>query len=146
MNPAYLVDTDWVIHYLNGQRAIVSRLHALQPEGLAISTITLAELYEGVYYSYDPKAREHDLDDFLLGVLVLGVDEETCKVFGVQRGRLRQKKKTVADFDLLIGSTALRHKLVVLTNNRKHFEVIEGLQIETLEIPPKKKPRSKSSG
>jgi predicted nucleic acid-binding protein len=37
----------------------------------------------------------------------------------------------VGDFDLLIGATGLRHGLTVLTNNRRHFELIEGLPIES---------------
>ena len=141
MTSAYLVDTDWVIHYLNGQPEIVSKLQELQKQGLAVSAVTLAELYEGVYYSRDPEQKERDLDDFLRGISVLGVGQETCKVFGRERGRLRAKKKTVADFDLLIGATSLRHKITLLTNNRRHFEMIEGLQMESVEIPVKKKNR-----
>ena len=54
----YLIDTDWVIHYLHGHTAIVERLDELQPQGLVLSIISLAELYKGVYYSCDP-AGEH---------------------------------------------------------------------------------------
>jgi len=46
-----------------------------------------------------------------------------------KRGRLRAKKTLIGDFDLLIGATAIRHGLVLLTNNRRHFEMIEGLQL-----------------
>src|SRR5689334_14345297 len=109
MTAAYLVDTDWVIHYLNGQPAVVAKLQEFQQQGTAISIISIAELYEGVYYSRDPEAKERDLNDFLRGLSVVGIDEDTCKVFGTQRGKLRKRKKTVADFDLLIGSTALRY-------------------------------------
>lgn len=63
---------------------------------------------------------------------LLGIDEDTCKIFGQQRGRLRQMGKPVGDFDLLIGATGLRYGLTVLTNNRRHFELIEGLTIESL--------------
>ena len=45
----YLLDTDWVIHHLNGRQDIIQRLQALQHEGLGLSIIVLAELYEGVY-------------------------------------------------------------------------------------------------
>jgi predicted nucleic acid-binding protein len=45
----YLVDTDWVIDYLNDREDIVQRLQELQHRaGLALSIISLAELYEGV--------------------------------------------------------------------------------------------------
>lgn len=132
MSVRYLVDTDWAIHYLNGNPGIVTRLNELQPNGLGLSIVSLAELYEGIYYSKDPLGNEHDLQSFLQGVTVLGIDDEICKIFGKERGRLRAKRKVVGDFDLLIGSTARRHHLVLLTNNRRHFEMIEGLQLSAL--------------
>ena len=49
--------------------------------------------------------------------------------FGHERGRLRAAGKTVGDFDLLLGATALRHGLTLLNNNRRHFELIEKLQL-----------------
>jgi tRNA(fMet)-specific endonuclease VapC len=131
MKPTHLVDTDWVINYLNGHPGIVQRLDELKERGLALSIVSLAELYEGIYYSTDPSGNEADLNDFLRGVVVIGVDEETCKVFGRERGRLRATQRTIGDLDLLIGSTALRHELTLLTNNRRHFDLIDSLMIES---------------
>jgi predicted nucleic acid-binding protein len=37
-----------------------------------------------------------------------------------------------SDFDLLVGITARRYGLTLLTNNRRHFENVEGLRIESL--------------
>jgi tRNA(fMet)-specific endonuclease VapC len=128
----YLVDTDWVIHYLKGRRAFVERLSALRDQGLAISAITLGELYEGVCGAAEPEKREQGLKDFLQGVTVLGLDEETCRIFGKERQRLRRAGNLPGDMDLFIGATALRQNLTVLTNNRNHFERIEGLRIEFL--------------
>ena len=48
-----------------------------------------------------------------------------------ERGRLRAAKKLVADFDLLIGVTARQHGLTLLTNNRHHFALLEGLVLES---------------
>jgi tRNA(fMet)-specific endonuclease VapC len=131
MKPAYLVDTDWVIHYLNGHPGIVRRLDELKEQGLALSVVSLAEIYEGIYCSTDPQGNEADLNDFLRGVVVIGVDEETCKVFGRERGRLRASRKIIGDLDLSIGCTALQHDLTPLTNNRRHFELVEALIIES---------------
>jgi tRNA(fMet)-specific endonuclease VapC len=131
MTLRYLVDTDWVIHYLNGHPNIVRRLNNLSAQGCAVSIISLAELYEGVYFSTNPTKNAQSLSDFLRGMSVLGIDDETCKIFGQQRGRLRALEKVVGDFDLLIGATGLRYELTVLTNNRRHFELIEGLALES---------------
>jgi tRNA(fMet)-specific endonuclease VapC len=44
MTLSYLVDTDWIIHYLSGNRKIVEKLRSFKEEGLSISIISLAEL------------------------------------------------------------------------------------------------------
>jgi predicted nucleic acid-binding protein len=78
------------------------------------------------------KKSEEALQDFLRRVELVGIDDEITRVFGRERGRLRAAGKTVGDFDLLLGATALRHGLTVLTNNRRHFELIETLQVVSL--------------
>jgi len=44
---------------------------------------------------------------------------------------MRKHGQIMGDFDLLIAATALKHNLKLLTNNRKHFAGIAGLQIES---------------
>lgn len=132
MMAIYLVDTDWAIHYLNGRQDITERLESLKHEGLGLSVVSLAELYEGVYYSRDPERDERGLNEFLQGITLLGLDEEVAKTFGRERGRLRAAGMMIGDVDLLIGATALQYDLTLLTNNRRHFERIEGLRIESL--------------
>jgi tRNA(fMet)-specific endonuclease VapC len=85
----YLLDTDWIIDHLNGLAAVTARLKELQPAGLAVSIVSLAELYEGVHYSRDPVCSETSLQQFLTGLSILPIDDEVCRIFGRQRGRLR---------------------------------------------------------
>jgi tRNA(fMet)-specific endonuclease VapC len=125
----HLVDTDWIIDHLSGVTAVTTRLTALRSAGLAVSIISLAELYEGIHYSRDPVRSEASLQRFLTGLPVLPIDDEVCRIFGRERGRLRQQGRTIGDFDLLIAATCLRHQLQICTNNRRHFEAVEGLSI-----------------
>ena len=57
---------------------------------------------------------------------------DELKAEGLARGRLRAARMVVGDFDLLIGATALRHNLTLLSNNRRHFELVEGLRLQSL--------------
>ena len=132
MTFAYLVDTDWAIHHLNGNRAVIERLEALHPDGLGLSVAALAELYEGVYYSRDPEESERKLNDFLDSVSIVGLDEETARIFGRERGRLRSIGQRIGDMDLMIAATALQYDLILLSNNRRHFDRIDGLRIESI--------------
>jgi predicted nucleic acid-binding protein len=45
---------------------------------------------------------------------------------------LRKQGKIIGDFDLLIASTCLYHNLILLTNNWKHYEVVEELKIVSI--------------
>ena len=126
----YLVDTDWVISHFRQVESITNKLDELVPEGLALSIISLAELYEGVHYSRDPLQSEVILAEFLNSELrLLPIDEETCRIFGRERGRRRRAGRMIGDLDLFIGATCLRHGLTLLSNNRRHFEQVDGLSI-----------------
>ena len=98
----YLVDTDWVIDYFHGVERAVRRLNELSPEGVGLSVIALAELYEGVFYSSNPEGNEQAMRDFLEDVDVVGVDDSVCRTFARERGRLRSAGALIDDFDLLI--------------------------------------------
>ena len=60
-----LLDTDWVIDHLHSVERVVQRLEELFLEGLGISVISLAELYEGIFNSTNPAGNEKALQDFL---------------------------------------------------------------------------------
>lgn len=133
MKLSYLIDTDWIIDHLSGISATTEKLEELKSEGLGISIISLAEIYEGVYYSKNPVAAQEGVEYFLKDIAVIEVNQNTCKTFGKERGRLRKQGNLIDDFDLLIAATCLSHNLTLLSNNRKHFERITGLQIISLK-------------
>ena len=60
----YLLDTDWAISYLNDHPGTVRYLDTLRPEGIAISIVSLAELYEGPTNSSDPDTQRKGVDRF----------------------------------------------------------------------------------
>lgn len=129
MKVTYLIDTDWTIDYLGDREPAASRVEEFRAEGVGLSIVSLAELYEGVYNSKDPEASERELLGFLSGINILGIDEEICKIFGRERAKLRKKGLLIGDLDLIIGSTALRYEIPLCTNNRKHYERMEELDI-----------------
>ena len=129
MKVAYLIDTDWIIDYHNDSEPVASRLEELRGEGIGISMISLAELYEGVYGSRSPEDSEIKLLGFLSGIAVLEINEGICRMFGRERGRLRKQGLLIGDLDIFIPSTSLYYGLPLCTNNRKHNERIESLQI-----------------
>ena len=127
-----LLDTDWAISYLNRVPRTVSRMDELRPEGISISIVSVAELYEGVLNSNNPVHNENLMTDFLGRYPVISLDVPICRIFGVERARLRATGTLIPDMDLLIGATALHHDLTLLSNNRRHFERLQGLRITSV--------------
>ena len=126
----YLADTDWVIDYMNGVPQVVERFDELLPQGIGLSIISLAELYDGVFGAMDPPAAERGLRKFLDNVgEIVPLSEPVCVEFAKERVRLRRAGNRIEDLDLLIGSTAIYHGLTLLTNNRRHFERMQGLNL-----------------
>ena len=106
----------------------------LQPPGIGLSVISLAGLYTGIYHSVDPVRAREGLDNFLSFVTILGISEEICRIFGEENARLRRDGRIIEDFDLLIAATCLHYDLKLLTNNRRHFQRIKGLEIISTEL------------
>lgn len=124
----YLLDTNQVVYWLRNDRRVVNELLARKDEGLAVSIISVAELYEAVFRASDPDAAEGELKDFLAQAPLLGVDEEVGRVFGRERARLRQLGTPMSDLDLLITFSALRYGLTLLTAD-KDFQRVANLNI-----------------
>jgi len=127
----YLLDTDWIIHALKGIQTITERVKELRSEGLSISIVSIAEVYEGIFGSKEPDKHERIFKEFLTGVDIIELTEEICKKFGELRSELRKKGELIADFDLLIASSALMQNLTLVTGNVKHYERIKGLKIKS---------------
>ena len=123
----YLVDSDWAINYLNGMQATIQRINGLLSSGVGISVVSLAEIYEGMYGSSNLDQQEQRLSEFLDSVELVTLDDPTCRIFARERRRLRSIGALIGDMDLLIGATAIRHNVTLLTNNRRHFTRMQGL-------------------
>ena len=128
----YLIDSDWVIDYTHNYQPTMRLFDELSPYGVGISTIAVAELYYGILKAPDPEKEERNVNRFieeLDGIVPL--DAESCMIFAREGRRLESVGLSLDNFDLLIGATAIRRGLTLLTNNRKHYERMEGLSFIT---------------
>lgn len=125
----YLLDTNICIFLMRGRVELTERTRRERIQDLFISELTLAELKYGVAKSDRPLANKAHLEEFLLGVSILPV-REALDVFAFEKARLYRSGQPLPDFDLLIGATAVHHNLTLVTNNTKHFQRIQGIQLE----------------
>ena len=125
----YLLDTDAVIAILKDRPATVR--HRLQRTGsasIAISSVTLFELWYGVARSERRRENTERLRVFLAGALsVVGFDEEDAAAAGDLRATLARAGTPIGPYDLLIAAQALRRKATLVTANVSEFARVSGL-------------------
>ncbi len=129
----YLLDTNICIYYMKGLYDLDKKFDAVDDNYLFISEITLAELKFGVENSAFPDKNRAVLQEFLSGVQILPIFD-SLDVFAKEKARLRKSGTPVDDFDLFIGASAVSNDMVLVTNNPKHFERMDGIVVENWTI------------
>jgi tRNA(fMet)-specific endonuclease VapC len=125
----YLIDSDWVIEWLKGRQPAIALIDSLRNQDLAISLVTYAEVYEGIFFGRDPVAAEQGFREFQRDVSVLPLSEPVMLRVARLRGELRREGRLIADADLLIAATALDDDRTLITRNTRHFQRVRGLRL-----------------
>lgn len=125
----YLLDTDWMIQAMIGQRVAGNALRHLSPGQIAVSLLSVAEVYEGAFNSPNPQGHLISFRHFLDPYHLLVPNEPIVERFAELRAFLRRRGELIADFDLMVGATALHYDLTVLTFNLRHFRRIPDLKL-----------------
>ena len=124
-----LLDTDVCIEILRGNRQVIDkRLEG--DDRVAVSFMTVGELYYGAEKSKNRSRNKHVVDEFILSIDVINTDMDILKRFGEIKAGLNLKGNPLADADILIAATCLSKCDKLVTGNSKHFEKIENLTIE----------------
>ena len=126
---AYLLDTDWAIDAFRRPEARSALLRHIAPSRIGVSRVTIAELYEGAFSSVDPQSRLTSIRLFVSPFRIIEIDDPIAVAFAKLRAFLYRRGEGLANFDLLIAATALRHDLTLLTFNRRYFARVPGLRL-----------------
>ena len=127
----YLLDTNICIYIIKKRPAsVLKKFESLSLGDVAISSITLAELYYGIMKSSNPKKNQEALDKFLIPLEILYFDYPATIEYGKIRAGLEKKGTPIGALDTLIASHAKSLNLTLVTNNEKEFERIPDLKIE----------------
>ena len=126
----YLLDTSTCVFYLRGKLNLNEQIKEKGRENCYISEITVIELRYGAENSDNPTESHEAVDIFLNGLSIIPIFG-SIKRYAKEKVRLRKMGKLIQDeFDLLIGATAIENELVLVTDNIKDFERLEGIEIE----------------
>lgn len=127
----YMLDTNIIAYAKNNRpEKVRSIFQNYDPEDLCISSITMAELEYWVYNSSNPAQNQMALILFLSGIAILPFDAEAAKEYGAIRALLKKSGTLIGANDMLIAAHAKALGLILVTNNAREFERVEGLKIE----------------
>lgn len=127
----YLLDTNACIALINGHppRARRRLQRALRRKArVAVSSVSVFELWYGVAKSTRPEANSNRLNSFLAGPLdLLAFDADDAQAAGGIRAALEDRGTPIGAYDLLIAGQALRHGSTLVTANVSEFSRVDGL-------------------
>ena len=127
----YLLDTNICIFLKNKKpKHVLDHLHQVINQSLYISSITVAELYFGVFNSQNIEKNYISLVEFLAPFKILDFDDEDAKEFGRIRSKLKKEGKLIGPYDMQIAAQAIAKKLILVTNNTNEFIRVDGIKIE----------------
>jgi len=125
----YLLDTNICAFYFRNKHDIAGKLAQIGLSKCAISEITFAELMFGIELSSYKNENTEKLNAFTEYVSVIPI-RNSISLYAKEKARLKFINKTIDDFDLLIGTTAVTNNLILATDNVKHLSRIEKIKIE----------------
>ena len=127
----YLLDTNVCIYVINKRSAsVIRRIQTKDPEQIAISTMTQAELEYWIARSKHPERNRVALLEFLFPFLLLDFDQIAAVQYGLIRASLEARGRPIGAIDMLLAAQARSRDLVLVTNNEKEFRRVEQLEIE----------------
>lgn len=126
----YLIDTDIIIYSLKGEQKVTNSFEERLNDPKSISVITYGELVYGAKKSQQEQKNMARVRRIAEIFPIIDISPAIIETFGDLKATLEKTGNIVADMDLIIASTALTHKMILVTNNEKHFQKIPELQIE----------------
>lgn len=122
-----VLDTNIVSYLMRGHRlAGLYRPH-LKGHTLAISFMSVGELYEGAYRAGWGGQRLSRLRETIETYLVIPFSMAVCREWGAIRSERRTR--TIAVDDAWIAATARTYGLPLVTHNPADFSDIDGLEV-----------------
>ena len=126
----YLLDTNIVIYVLKRRPIEVLSLFNENASRMAISAITLSELFDGAKKSSRVGDNLVAIEDFCSRLEVLPYGAKAAQHYGAIRAGLEKTGQPIGVNNLHIAAHARSEGLIVVTNNVGEFARVPALQVE----------------
>ena len=128
----YLLDTNVCADYLNARfPGVTERIQRSPPQDLCISSIVVAELRFGADRSSNRHRNHRRIDVLTSEIACVDFDLQAASAYGKLRADLEAKGSPIGPNDMLIAAHALALGIVLVTDNLREFDRVEGLETES---------------
>ncbi len=129
-----LLDTNIVSFIFKNDTRIREYAHYLKDHRLAISFMTVAELFQWAAVRKWGERRKSELEDALQNYVILPFDVELCRFWGKIRAECRSAGRPISPQDAWIAATAIHHALRLVTHNPDDFDAVKGIEVITTVV------------
>lgn len=126
----YLLDTNIVIYVIKRRPIEILQTFNENTGRMAISSITLSELFHGAEQSSRINENLRVIEDFCSRLEVLPYTAKASQHYGSIRAALETKGETIGVNDLHIAAHARSEGLTLVSNNLNEFSRVPALQSE----------------
>ena len=126
----YLLDTNIVIYVLKRRPVEVLSTFNTNASRMAISSVTLAELFHGAEKSSRVSENLAAIEDFCSRLAVLPYGPKAAQHYGAIRAALEKLGQPIGVNDMYIAAHARSEGLVLVTNNMGEFARVPALEAE----------------
>lgn len=126
----YLLDTNIVIYVMKNRPQQARKRFTRYQGSLALSSVSLMELFYGAEKSAQPQRNSRDVEGFAARLQVLDYDTSAAAHTGQIRAHLARLGTRIGPYDAMIAGHARASGLVLVTNNLAEFARVPGLQLE----------------
>ncbi len=124
------IDSDFIIDYLIGKENITTIINDFQ-EDIATTEINVFEVMFGIYLKQNVSQKQiNSANEFFNNINIFPFSANCGEKSAEILSNLIKQGKEIDQNDCLIASVILENGYnKILTNNKKHFERIEGLEL-----------------
>lgn len=126
-----LIDTDIASFVFKGSEFAKPYTPVLDGYDLALSFMTIAELFQWAFQNQWGNQRVTQLEKYLQNYVIIPVDQPLCRFWAQVRSERRKMGRVISPQDAWIAATALRHQIPLVTHNVKDFKDIPNLDLAT---------------
>ncbi len=126
-----ILDTSVMIDILRSNKETLNKIKELEDKNIPLITtsITVFEIFQGI--SFVNEKNRDKIYNLFESINILNFDDHSARAAGIIQSDLKKQGKIIDPEDTMIAGIAKINTEVILTRNKKHFERIKGLEIET---------------